>query len=465
MICTKKHISIFLFALVCSLGILPGCENRPESKTTETSVDPEKDAMRNFFHAWLADCVNDTSIAGSTRKEAHHGLLSTAKTRISGALKDTGIQSVIGKEQLVWGPQLVLDDQGGGIYVSANLMYCIRRKDASGKVHFVVGIAGTNMVSPFDWFSEDFEVSTQVPFPMGGQISKGSGIGLDSLQQMTDPVTGQTLVNFLRSQMVTYPHAIIDVAGHSLGGALTQVYALTLKNKFTTTAVEAWVYAGPTAGDAAFARLLTARIDGYHAYNNTLDAIPHAWETDRLNELCTLYSSHSVSLCGHSLQSNQVVNGVVTFLRAKAQHGNYKMPGTPVVFTGKFTMDPKQCSDMSSDIEDLWLSGRLSDLYVYPNEIYKACARSNKDISKSAFFQFWYFNSEMSGQHTTAYFNHFFGSLPEGFKKAVDEYVPGAKSKSQQRLNEAEGYTIMKKFLKQVHAFLSSTSVHDCRCQ
>ena len=94
----------------------------------------------------------------------------------------------------------------------------------------------------------------------------------------------------------------VTVTGHSKGGALSSTAALWLADTQGTDGVEkadrwdpekraqvrCFSYAGPTAGNAAFAAHSNTKLDCVRTVN-TRDVVPHAWASADLNAIKTLY--------------------------------------------------------------------------------------------------------------------------------------------------------------------------------
>ncbi len=117
---------------------------------------------------------------------------------------------------------------------------------------------------------------------------------------------GVTLVAFLQAAVTAGDGAPVrvTVTGHSKGGALAPTLALWLADTQGPPAnddVVAWdperratvhsvAFAGPTAGNAAFAAHSDAVIGARcHRVVNPLDAVPQAWELDTFTTIPTLY--------------------------------------------------------------------------------------------------------------------------------------------------------------------------------
>ncbi len=111
------------------------------------------------------------------------------------------------------------------------------------------------------------------------------------------------LLAFLRSQADGSKEALeVSVTGHSKGGALAPAVALWLRDALDSGAAEeCWdasrrarvachAFAGPTPGNAAFARRLEQRLGENQRYvRNRNDVVPQAWQVSDLQRIPALY--------------------------------------------------------------------------------------------------------------------------------------------------------------------------------
>jgi hypothetical protein len=130
---------------------------------------------------------------------------------------------------------------------------------------------------------------------------------LASGEKLRESLTpGVTLAVFLQAAVVSADGAPVrvTVTGHSKGGALAPTLALWLadtQGDATGEGIVAWdperratvhcvAFAGPTAGNAAFAAHSDEVIgDRCHRIVNPLDVVPRAWETGTLATIPALY--------------------------------------------------------------------------------------------------------------------------------------------------------------------------------
>jgi len=273
-----------------------------------------------------------------------------------GTLASAPAQTAIGSWELVWGPQVW---QGKDSHRSDNAMFVARTRGLGdlGDV-YVVAIAATNPLSPYDWTTEDFDVSKVVDFstydPTASTapaqlldptertvgISMGTALGVWHLLTMVSPPSGRapgtTLDGFLKT--VAGTGASVIFTGHSLGGALSPTMATWFKSTHRLDACKA-VYCYPTAGatpgNAAFAALCTATLpptsgNGYRVWNrdlwNAYDVVPHAWELTMLAQVGTLYDNTPFALIDFAVE--MAMNSARSSHIAYAQIANQTLAGT-----------------------------------------------------------------------------------------------------------------------------------------
>lgn len=424
-----KQLNIkLLIAAVCISILTHACKPVPPVQSVQKSMNPGTmtDPEKHYLQAYLAYAVDAQIDEVDYWKSESHAIdyfNTQAKDNIHGALINRDVYTPFGSYEMVWEPSVKVDYIGAlgdkAEYVVQNLMYCLKITGPNNSAKYLIGIAGTDELSPNDWFDEDLSIIPMQAWPYGkGKISKGSMDGFNIINKLESG--GATLFNFLKEDIKTNRSSVISVAGHSLGGALTQVYASFLRDQIKNgrVAVESWVYAGPSAGDSNFAKELISQLgkENYHAFNNRYDVIPHAWETTKLDELCDIYSNFS--LCGISLGKNVYMNSVIEYFKEKSQYLNFTTPGTPISFSGT-PLTVQDCRGFDHKIDvlraDLDLDDDLDDIYnkcVYP---YSSTVDS-----------FFYILAELGYQHTSAYYSQFLASQSPGFHTAIKEAVPTA---------------------------------------
>lgn len=230
---------------------------------------------------------------------------------------------------IVWGP--VSYTVPGAVYPE-NLMYVVKLESTSTETQYAVAIRGTNGKVLLDWLLEDFDIIQMIPWssfapnaPGTGNISESTSIGLTILLNMLDPITFQTLVEFLKSEMLSAGPLPVNpislcVTGHSLGGTLASALALYLRDnqqpwdpasKATVTTIH---FAAPTAGDSDFANHFDATFtytgqcplplwvdpnvvvtskSFADCVRNQYDIARLVWNTADMNQIEQLYSGES----------------------------------------------------------------------------------------------------------------------------------------------------------------------------
>jgi hypothetical protein len=131
------------------------------------------------------------------------------------------------------------------------------------------------------------------------RISLGTFNGLSVLQTLTPgpglPGAGMLLRNFLATQVAA--PVTINIAGHSLGGALSPTLSLWLSDTQAkwdpagNATLAVLPSAGPTAGNAEFAQYSDTQIGAQVTrLYNPLDIVPKAWTTSDLQKIPNLYT-------------------------------------------------------------------------------------------------------------------------------------------------------------------------------
>lgn len=240
-------------------------------------------------------------------------------------------------------------------FSTTNLMYVAKGKDpVNGNTMYVVATAGTNPVSEYGWFDEDLKVKKVQAWPPefvtlakpanAGAISNGSYDGLKKLWGMVDPAKG-TLIDFLSETLNGTEKAEIATCGHSLGGALSPLVALSLlenqeESSKTNVIVSAHPSAGPSPGTSVFADYATKKFNGhYHSIVNHYDIVPHAWESENseLMDMKNLPDLYSTFNCfdGQGIPVGPIIDGFICWAKAQRGGNDYKRIGTDTIFKGK----------------------------------------------------------------------------------------------------------------------------------
>jgi Lipase (class 3) len=210
----------------------------------------------------------------------------------------------IGTWTVVWGPAVYL---ALGSDLPDNVIYVAHAgPDTVTPGQLVVAVAGTNPYSPFDWLLEDSYVEAPDPWPTGippldsnRRVSRGSLFGLSVLQTripgLSMPGAGIPLTDFLSAGLPS--SRLITVTGHSLGGALSPLFALFLSDTQETwdpamqTKIACLASAGPTPGNGDFATYFSSQLGpATTRFWNALDVVPHVWNAVEIAAIPSLYA-------------------------------------------------------------------------------------------------------------------------------------------------------------------------------
>lgn len=279
--------------------------------------------MTSYSTDQITFCLNSIANGPSGQFGDPAKLEEKAKERLIQIFSNPDIIQLIGKWKLVWGPKVYEHKNkiNAPSFVADNAMYVAQSLSPDTTNHFVVAISGTNPISPYGWFHEDFAIYPPKPWPYGdpteeakGNITNGTSVGLEALLGLED--NGLTFVKYLANQVSNPPSkenpVSVTVTGHSLGGALSPAVALMLSDSQGVSLDESHGWdveghctisvmptAGPTAGDEKWRNYYDGRLgDNTTRGWNKFDIVPHAWQISpdpspdvsaMLNQIPTIY--------------------------------------------------------------------------------------------------------------------------------------------------------------------------------
>jgi hypothetical protein len=276
---------------------------------------PSFDLYQQVFS--LSMKANAEMLANSTALDLQYKLKQALVSFFNGS-SSPAAPPFIGNWALAWGPVVQTVDPIGP---ASNAMYVASGQDPdTGLPVYVVAIAATNPNSVYDWSVEDCGVGTVAQWPSGSSlpspvqadcstpgVSQGTWTGLNKLLTMQGESSSDkktySLKNYLAEQ--ASPDATLIFTGHSLAGALSPALAFYLFPNGTAGSGWKNVYVYPTAGatpgNVAFANAFNAAFPQggaqakvYQYWNtalwNALDAVPHAWIPDLMNNIPRLYN-------------------------------------------------------------------------------------------------------------------------------------------------------------------------------
>ncbi|HEY0783946.1 MAG TPA: hypothetical protein VGE98_15925 [Thermoanaerobaculia bacterium] len=167
---------------------------------------------------------------------------------------------------LAWGPASSVDNMAYGAWSETLKTYALVIRGAD----------------PCD-VREIFDVCNQVPWEYpptaGASISAGANEALNDVLGL-QAADGTTLLDWISNAVLPNP-ASLWVTGHSLGGCIASMLAAYLVNwlagQNVAQAVQAYTFAAPTVGNAAFAQLAAQAPQIPNRVYNTLDVVPLAF--------------------------------------------------------------------------------------------------------------------------------------------------------------------------------------------
>ncbi len=368
----SKFLSFFLASVLFFTTLIPSTAMADESNQTPTCQTPMycQEQQQIFILSLLSNAV--VGIA-----DTQPNLQNDFTSKVTNALKDSTVQEYIGKWDVVWGPAVYQANALDADFAT-NSMFVAKNQENN---EYVVAMAGTNPVSVYDWFVEDFDVSNQVPFdaftkePLpsscdkvtipasknGTNISKGTCEGLLTLLTMPDPTTNQHLKTFLEGEIGQNPSNVkLIFTGHSLGGALSPALALAineLEDGKWSDIISVYPSAGPTSGNQGFSDYYDKTLGNQTTRIwNKIDVVPHAWEENLIAEVSTLYPELDIkTISGKDTNGPGILACTLIGLAEKnAENGDYTqirpdVKGLPGQYKQNPSLIPSKDNDSTSE--------------------------------------------------------------------------------------------------------------------
>lgn len=426
----KKNLVHGTMSLCLILLMLAGCKSK-KSKT-------EMQAAPGYKKAAVMFCLSQFSNVNYGLETTMPNLRSHLDSSISSLLANSTIQKLVGKWNVVWGPVNYTNDSttNDTACVSDNAMLVLKGKNPSNPSNdmYVIAIAATNFSSPYDWADEDFQSASMVQWPAttnlpniaqfsnnaitdssvtnaGMYISAGSATGLNILYNMTDPESGMTLMQFLKSTVGNSSSAIeVATTGHSLAGALGPSLALSLKdnqpywNPSGKCLLTSYATAGPSPGNNNWASYFSNQIgSNFNGAYNSLDVVPHGFQYSQMMQLPALYDSLILPVSGKA--TNCLLGDIITCAAGNVQGFNYAsiFPSSSFFTTPiSYNVDSMYQSGIS-----LWNGLSTSKKVVLSKKIDSNCDIWPWDDHGPYFAVAVCYGALAADQHSTAYINFY----------------------------------------------------------
>ena len=302
---------------------------------------------------------------------------------------------------MAWGPVIYANDTVGNNCVVDNLLVLFQNnsQEINHAPKYVLATSGTNDISKFGWFDEDFDAYSMIHWPdnqtagnihtfckrltevkpsgeaSGIAVSLGTATGISELLGMT--YQGDSIHHALK-KLLNGSHDTIAVAGHSLGGALSPSLALVLKqyqhswDTDQNVVIEAYPTAGASPGNQGFHDYFFDSFqNNFHGRMNMMDMVPHAWQKNMLNDIKTLYEADN--------DTSWVIKEVINKVECRLRKLN---PSFPYQSLYTDTIDGPPISERSFDFP--YDTSLIRKTYV--DSIMSCCKMENFDCPAKAQF-------------------------------------------------------------------------------
>lgn len=202
----------------------------------------------------------------------------------------------IGVRKIVWGPVAY---RKKGLLLTDSLMYAVQDTagEKEGEERYTLVIRGTNPGSVTSWIFQDLSVHGLVPWtrrsPKSVHRNAWISQATDNALEIHETIEyrGKTALQWLLSILETASGKTVElkITGHSLGGLMSTVFALYLRDELAAAGLSKRVklsvcaFAGPTAGNKGFSDALLKEFGSdLSLFDNPLDLAPLAWEERNL---------------------------------------------------------------------------------------------------------------------------------------------------------------------------------------
>jgi hypothetical protein len=213
------------------------------------------------------------------------------------------VSDELGIDSFTWGP--VAHKSGIELFSDA-LVFVVKNKTKTTVPTYSLVIRGTNPFSVSSWIFQDLDTSGLVPWTRQSPHAKASDTWIscatDTSMELHTSLAwnGSTIIDWLINELSAAPDTgiCLDVCGHSLGGLMSTTFALWLRDEIAARGLadkldmHIYAFAGPTAGNAAFAAYSQQSFgNSYQCYRNKLDIATHVWtEYDMFTILPDIYA-------------------------------------------------------------------------------------------------------------------------------------------------------------------------------
>lgn len=276
-----------------------------------SGLDTRQNAI--FCLSWLANANAEFTSRTTTQKQATQDQLQNAKKYIQGGIADLRLSRVLrGFNQLAWGPAVFVNKANHPSTLKNNIakefftntLVFVVKAQLKGLYTYVIAIAGAHLFSSATGLPKDSKAISSLPWPKpnSGNIYQEMAKSLSQLLALRGD-QGDFLEDFLKTELISLPNrakAEIAIAGHRLGGTLSSVLALRIKEDLSEwnpkihLTISAWPTAAPPPGDQLFANHLvnTLALENYKTlYDRQKTDLPpraylnHFFEEDEIKAL------------------------------------------------------------------------------------------------------------------------------------------------------------------------------------